>query len=116
MPYEYDDNGVPTGQDLTLEQLISTYICAQTTWLGTAAPDGDLLSKGVQFEAMEAAGIALVNYPCSTSTELWRKVSFFLATPELYAMVKEDEWQMGDLLRAFLSSLIARTLTFDTNK
>ena len=89
-----------------LDRLIVAYLNARTAWLATATSDDDLLSQGAHFEAVEAAGVAIIHYPCLTLADLRKKVAFLLSMDELYTMVREDEDHAGDLLRTFLSSLI----------
>lgn len=91
-----------------LEHLISTYNKAQAIWLATAARNGDLVAEGKSFEALETASRALLHYPCKTFAAVRRKVSFVLDTDDLYTMVREDEDETGEILRIFLSSLIAQ--------
>lgn len=90
-----------------LQRLISGYLDTRAVWLATAGPNGDLMSEGESFEALEAASRALLRHPCLTLAAIRRKVSFVLDATDLYAMVREDEDEAGDLLRIFLSSLVA---------
>lgn len=53
------------------------------------------------------ASRAVLLHPCVTLDAIRRKVSLVLEATDLYTMVREDEDDGDDLLRIFLSSLIA---------
>lgn len=107
MPRRRDRDGALPSEDTTLERVISVYLDARDIWLATAASGDDLVSEGESFQALEAASRALLHHPCLTLAAIRRKVSFVLDAADLYAMVREDEDEAGDLLRVFLSSLVA---------
>ncbi len=102
-------------QDFELERLISTYIEARATWLNSAAAGDDLVSQGESFEAVESAALVFLHHPCLTFAAMRRKVSFLLDTDDLYTMVREDEDETGEILRIFLSSLIAHHSTSESH-
>lgn len=95
-------------RDPIFEQLIVRYLIFRSDWYCTAAATGDLISKGESFEKMEAAGLSVLRYSCLTLDSIRRKISIVLELPELYMMLKEDEYSGEDLLHHFLVSLIEK--------
>ncbi len=96
-----------SAQDPELEQSISAYVAARAKWLTSATADGDLMSQGECFEAVESAGLVFIHHPCRTFAAIRRKVSFLLDNDDLYTIVREDADETGEVLRIFLTSLIA---------
>ncbi|MGP4689515.1 hypothetical protein ACSV5K_24475 [Agrobacterium pusense] len=94
--------------DRGFELLVAAYIDARTAWQATSEPNGDLISEGTTFEALESASLALLRYQCFTLEVIRREITVILASPDLYAMVREDEYEAGGVLRVFLSSLVPR--------
>lgn len=83
--------------DREFELLIDVYIHALNVCVPPRARTGDLISQGNAFEALDVASRALLHYPCFTLKTTRRKVSFVLDSPDLYAMIREDNDEAGCL-------------------
>jgi len=97
----------------TLEELIADYMQKRAAWLDTAAQNGDLVADGEHFSAYEKAGRAVLRYPCNLMGDIPRKISLVLEETDLYTRLKEDEDRESELLRVFLSSIIAQFSAID---